>query len=44
LYKYYYGKSSDLEGAKKSCQEAKSHGFKDAFIVQFAAGKGTAIK
>jgi N-acetylmuramoyl-L-alanine amidase len=44
LYKYYYGRSSDLEGAKKSCQEAKSHGFKDAFIVQFAAGKGTAIK
>jgi N-acetylmuramoyl-L-alanine amidase len=44
LYKYYYGKSSDLEGAKKSCQEAKRHGFKDAFIVQFAAGKGTAIK
>jgi N-acetylmuramoyl-L-alanine amidase len=44
LYKYYYGKSSDLEGAKKSCQEAKSHGFKDAFIVQFAAGKGSAIK
>ena len=44
LYKYYYGRLSDLEGAKKSCQEAKSHGFKDAFIVQFAAGKGTAIK
>lgn len=44
LYKYYYGKASDLEGAKKSCQEAKNHGFKDAFIVQFAAGKGTAIK
>jgi N-acetylmuramoyl-L-alanine amidase len=44
LYKYYYGKASDLDGAKKSCKEAKSHGFKDAFIVQFAAGKGTAIK
>lgn len=44
LYKYYYGKATDLDGAKKSCQEAKNHGFKDAFIVQFAAGKGTAIK
>ncbi len=44
LYKYYYSKSIDLEGAKKSCQEAKKHGFKDAFIVIFSAGKGIPLK
>ncbi|WP_284652556.1 N-acetylmuramoyl-L-alanine amidase family protein [Flavobacterium terrisoli] len=44
LYKYYYGKSSDLNEAKKMYQEAKSHGFKDAFIVTTINGKTSAIK
>ena len=44
LYKYFYSRSIDLEGAKKMCQEAKTHGFSDAFIVIFSGGKSTAIK
>jgi len=44
LYRYYYGKSYDLEYAKKMNSEAKSHGFPDAFIVVFADGKVSALK
>ncbi|MCF6128845.1 N-acetylmuramoyl-L-alanine amidase [Flavobacterium sp. AS60] len=44
LYRYYYGKSYDLEYTKKMYNEAKSHGFKDAFIVLFADGKVSALK
>ncbi|MGV3696091.1 N-acetylmuramoyl-L-alanine amidase family protein [Flavobacterium sp.] len=44
LYRYYYGKSYDLNIAKRLYGEAKSHGFKDAFIVQFANGKASALK
>lgn len=44
LYRYYYGKSYDLEYIKKMYNEAKSHGFKDAFIVLFADGKASALK
>ncbi|MDN3677310.1 N-acetylmuramoyl-L-alanine amidase [Flavobacterium paronense] len=44
LYRYYYGKSYDLDYAKKMNSEAKSHGFKDAFIVVFADGKVSAVK
>jgi len=44
LYKYYYSKSRDVEEAKKNCQEAKKHGFKDAFIVLFSSGKGIPLK
>lgn len=44
LYRYYYGKSYDVTIAKRLYNEAKSHGFKDAFIVQFANGKASALK
>ncbi|WP_162127739.1 N-acetylmuramoyl-L-alanine amidase family protein [Flavobacterium phycosphaerae] len=44
LYRYYYGKATDLNSAKKLNNEAKSHGFTDAFMVQFSNGKASAIK
>lgn len=44
LYRYYYGKSYDLSTVKKLHDEAKSHGFSDAFIVQFVNGKVSALK
>lgn len=44
LYRYYYGKSYDLDYAKKLCGEAKSHGFPSAFIVVFAGGKSAPLK
>jgi N-acetylmuramoyl-L-alanine amidase len=44
LYRYYYGKSYDLNIAKRLYNEAKSHGYSDAFIVQFANGKASALK
>ena len=44
LYRYYYGKSYDLEYARKLCNEAKSKGFPSAFIVVFADGKASALK
>lgn len=44
LYRYYYGKSYDIDYARKMCAEAKSHGFQNAFIVVFADGKSSALK
>ena len=44
LYRYYYGKSYDLNIAKRLNNEAKSYGFPDAFIVIFADGKVSALK
>lgn len=44
LYRYFYGKSYDLEYARKMFNEAKSNGFQDAFIVIFADGKASALK
>lgn len=44
LYRYYYGKSYDINIAKRLNSEAKNHGFPDAFIVIFADGKVTALK
>lgn len=44
LYRYYYGKSYDLNIAKRLYNEAKSHGFADAFIVMVADGKTSAVK
>ncbi len=43
LYRYYYGKSYDLDYAKKMSIEAKRQ-FPDAFIVVFADGKVSSIK
>ncbi|MBF6642376.1 N-acetylmuramoyl-L-alanine amidase [Flavobacterium sp. J49] len=44
LYKYFYGNTTDLEGAKRMNEEAKRHGFKDAFIVTTMGGKTSAVK
>ncbi len=44
LYRYYYGKSYDLDYARKMCNEAKNQGFPSAFIVVFADGKSSALK
>ncbi|WP_396157374.1 N-acetylmuramoyl-L-alanine amidase [Flavobacterium sp.] len=44
LYRYYFGKSYDLSSIKRLHNEAKSHGFLDAFIVQFDNGKVSALK
>lgn len=44
LYRYYYGKSYDLNIAKRLYSEAKSHGFSDAFIVIVSDGKASALK
>ena len=44
LYRYYFGKSYDLDYAKKMCNEAKSKGFSSAFIVVFVDGKSSAVK
>lgn len=44
LYRYYYGKSYDLNIAKRLCNEAKSNGFSDAFIVLFSDGKTSVLK
>ncbi len=44
LYKYFYGKSADLNEAKRLYQDAKNHGFKDAFIVTIVGGKTSALK
>ena len=44
LYRYYFGKSYDLSSIKRLHNEAKSHGFLDAFIVQFDDGKVSALK
>lgn len=44
LYRYYYGKSYDLEYARKMCNEAKGKGFPGAFIVVFTDGKTSALK
>ncbi|MDI9257118.1 N-acetylmuramoyl-L-alanine amidase family protein [Flavobacterium sedimenticola] len=44
LYKYFYGKSSDLNEVKKMYQDAKDKGFSDAFIVSFSGGKASALK
>jgi N-acetylmuramoyl-L-alanine amidase len=35
LYRYYFGKSSTLEKAKKKLKEAKNKGYSKAFIVAF---------
>jgi N-acetylmuramoyl-L-alanine amidase len=44
LYKYFFGKSVDLNEAKQLYQEAKNKGFKDAFIVTVVGGKTSALK
>lgn len=44
LYRYFYGKTYDVNVVKKMHNEAKISGFKDAFIVQVTNGKVTPYK
>lgn len=44
LYRYYYGKTYDVNDTKQLYNDAKKHGFPDAFIVMFADGKASALK
>lgn len=44
LYKYFYGKTNDLNEIKEMYLVAKKNGFKDAFIVSVIDGKTSALK
>ncbi|WP_136481231.1 N-acetylmuramoyl-L-alanine amidase family protein [Cognatitamlana onchidii] len=39
LYKYFYGKTSNYDGAKELEQEARAKGYKSCFIVAYKEGK-----
>lgn len=43
FYKYYYGKTSNYQSAKKSLKKARKKGYKSAFIVAFNKGKKVAL-
>ncbi|MFM9824640.1 N-acetylmuramoyl-L-alanine amidase [Flavobacterium sp.] len=44
LYKYMYGETSDYEKAKILLKEAKSKGYKSAYLIAFKEGKSISIK
>ncbi len=44
LYKYMYGETSDYDAAKNLLKEAKSKGFKSAYLIAFKEGKSISIK
>ncbi len=44
LYKYMYGETADYEEAKKLLQEAKSKGYKSAYLIAFKDGKSISIQ
>ncbi len=44
LYKYMYGETSDYEEAKKLLQEAKSKGYKSAYLIAFKDGKSITVQ
>ena len=44
LYKYMYGETSNYEEAKKLLQEAKSKGYKNAYLIAFKDGKNISIQ
>lgn len=44
LYKYMYGETSNYEEAKKLLQEAKSKGYKTAYLIAFKDGKSISIQ
>lgn len=44
LYKYMYGKTSDYEEAKNLLKEAKSKGYKSAYLIAFKDGKSISIQ
>jgi N-acetylmuramoyl-L-alanine amidase len=43
LYKYYYGQTFDYQEAQSLLEEAKSKGYKNAFICAFKDGKSISI-
>jgi N-acetylmuramoyl-L-alanine amidase len=44
LYKYMYGETSNYEEGKKLLQEAKSKGYKTAYLIAFKDGKSISIQ
>ena len=44
LYKYMYGETSNYEEAKKLLQEAKSKGYKNAYLIAFKDGKSISVQ
>ena len=44
LYKYMYGETSNYEEGKKLLQEAKSKGYKNAYLIAFKDGKSITIQ
>ena len=44
LYKYMYGETSDYDDAKKLLQEAKSKGYKSAYLIAFKDGKSITVQ
>jgi N-acetylmuramoyl-L-alanine amidase len=44
LYKYMYGETSNYEEAKKLLQEAKSKGYKTAYLIAFKDGKSISVQ
>ncbi len=43
-YKFYYGKTLSMDQARKFLREAKSKGYKDAFLVGFIDNKRVPVK
>ena len=44
LYKYMYGETSDYEEAKNLLKEAKSKGYKSAYLIAFKDGKSISVQ
>ena len=44
LYKYMYGETSNYEEGKKLLQEAKSKGYKNAYLIAFKDGKSISVQ
>ncbi len=44
LYRYMYGEASSYDDAKKLLQEAKGHGYSEAFVIAFRDGKKITVQ
>lgn len=44
LYKYMFGETADYEEAKELLQEAKSKGYKSAYLIAFKDGKSISVQ
>lgn len=44
LYKYMYGETANYDEAKKLLQEAKSKGYKSAYLIAFKDGKSITVQ